>query len=87
MLFPDANNKPVDDLTKLATNDVEDILAKMGDISKGILFHVCHSLLKEWEVDSLAVLPENIMQELLIWVTTQIIYILCPPHLISLNHS
>ena len=71
LLFPDANNKPPDDLTKSATIDVEDILAKTGDISKGILFQVCQSLLKEWGADSLGVLLEDTMQELLTGVTTQ----------------
>ena len=71
LLFPDAGNKPGDDLTKLATTDVEDILAMTWDISKGILFHVCQSLLKEWGADLLGVLLEDMMQELLIGVTTQ----------------
>ena len=71
LLFPDADNKPADDLTKLATVDVEDILVKTGDISKGILFHVCQSLLKEWGADLLGVLLGDMMQELLMGVTTQ----------------
>ena len=71
LLFLDADNKPADDLTKLANIDVKDILSKTGGISKGILFHVCQLLLKEWEADSLGVLVEDMMQELLMGVTTQ----------------
>ena len=38
ILFPGTDKKPADDLAKLAALDMEDILAKTGDISKGILF-------------------------------------------------
>ena len=71
LLFPDAANKLADNPTKLATLKVEEILAKTGDISKDILFHIHQSLLKEWGADSLGVLPEDVMQELLMGVTTQ----------------
>ena len=53
LLFTDADMKPAGDLTNLATLDVEDILAKSQDISIGVLFKVCQSLLKEWGADSL----------------------------------
>ena len=69
LLYPNANRKPDDDLTKLVALDIEDIIAKTGDISKDILFNV--HLLKEWGADSLGVLLEDMMQELLTGVTTQ----------------
>ena len=56
---------------KLAAVDVEDLLSKMKDICKGILFNVQQSLLQEWGPDSLDVYPEDTMQELLTGVNFQ----------------
>ena len=63
---------PVEDLTSLAALDIEDILSKTDSISKGVLFNVHQSVLKEWGPDSLGVLPKDRMQEILTGVTTQI---------------
>ena len=60
-----ANKKPADNLTKLAALDMDNLSAKTKDISKGVLFNVQQSLLKEWGPDSLGVLLEDITQELL----------------------
>ena len=62
---PDADNKPADNLTKLAALDMDTLFFKPKGISKGVLFSVRQSLLKEWGPDSLGVLPEDIIQELL----------------------
>ena len=68
-LHSDANKKPADNLTKLVELDIDNLFAKTHGISKGVLFNVQQFLLKEWEPDSLGVLPEDIMQELLTGVT------------------
>ena len=65
----DADKKPADNLTKLAALDIDNLFAKTQGISKGVLFNVQQSLLKDWGPDSLGVLPEDIMQELLTGVT------------------
>ena len=44
LLFTDANKNHADDLTRLATLDVEDVLAKIQDISKGVLFNIATEL-------------------------------------------
>ena len=59
------DKQPSDNLTKLAALDIDNLLTKTPDISKGVLFNVCQAILKEWGPDSLGVLPENTMQELL----------------------
>ena len=71
MLFTDANKEPADNLTKLAVTDVDDLLCWTRGLSKGIIYDVHQSLLKEWGPDSLGVLPEDTMQELLTGVTLQ----------------
>ena len=63
------NQKPTDNLTKLAALDMDILFSKTKCISKGVLFNVQQSLLREWGSDSLGVLPEDIMQELLTGVT------------------
>ena len=68
-MFSDADKKPADSLTKLAVMDVDDLLSKTRGISKGVVFNVCQSLVNEWGPDSLGVLPEDTMQELLTGVT------------------
>ena len=45
------------------------------------------SLLKEWAADSLGVLQEDMMQELLTGITTQNYLYFTLPHPIILNHS
>ena len=76
-LLAEANKKPVDSLTKLAALDIDNHLARTQGISKGVLFHVQQALLKEWGHDSLGVLVEDTMQELLTGVTF---------HLFSVSH-
>ena len=61
--------KPADNLTKLVVLDMDNLFSKTKGISKGIPFNVQQSLLKEWGPDSLGVLLEDIMQELLTEVT------------------
>ena len=56
-VFSDANEKPADNLTKLAAIHVDDLLSKTKGVIKGVLFKVQQSLLKEWGPDSLGVLP------------------------------
>ena len=65
----DADNKPTDNLTKLAAIHVDGLSSQTRGISKGVIFNVWQSLLKEWGPDSLGVLPEDTMQELLTGVT------------------
>ena len=62
----------MEDLTSVAALGIKDTLSKTNSISRRVLFNVCQSMLKEWGPDSLGVLPEDRMQELLTWVTTQI---------------
>ena len=39
-LFTDADKQPADSLTKVAALDIDNLLVKMPDISKGVLFNV-----------------------------------------------
>ena len=41
----------------------------MSAISKGMIYNIRQTLLKEWGPDSLGVLPEDTMQELLTGVS------------------
>ena len=59
MLFSDANKESANNLTKQAVTDVDDLLSKTRGISKGIIYNVHQSLLKERGPDSLGVLPED----------------------------
>ena len=68
-LLADADKQPADSLTKLAALDVDNLLIKTQGISKGVLFNVQQALSKEWGLDSLGVLLEDTMQELLTRVT------------------
>ena len=68
-LLADANKKLADNIAKLTTLDIDNLFAKTQGISKGVLFNVWQALLKEWGPDSLGVLLEDIMQELLTGVT------------------
>ena len=65
----DADKQPADSLTKVAALDIDNLLIKMPGISKGILFNIWQVLLKEWGPDSLGVLQEDTMQELLTGIT------------------
>ena len=67
--FSDADKKPANDFMKLT---------ETKEISKGILFNVQQSLLQEWGPDSLGVLPDDMMQELLIGKFSKLLL----PHLI-----
>ena len=49
----------------MAAINVESLLAKMSEISKGIVYNIRQSLLKEWGPESLGVLPEDTIQQLL----------------------
>ena len=52
LLFTDADKKPVEDLTSLAAQNIENVLSKTQPISRGILLNVRQSWLKEWGSDS-----------------------------------
>ena len=71
MLFSDSDKETADNLTKLAVTNVDDLLSRTGDISKGVIYNVHQSLLKDWGSDPLGVLPEDIMKELFTGVTFQ----------------
>ena len=64
----DADKLPVDSLAKVAAYDLEKLFSKASTISEGVVFNIQHSLLKEWGPESLGVLPEDIMQWLLMEV-------------------
>ena len=64
-LFLDADRQPADSLSKVAAIDIESLLTKTLDISKGTIYNIWQTLLKEWGSESLGVLPENTIQELL----------------------
>ena len=66
--FLDVAKLPSDSLAKVAAYNVDKVFAKTSTISEGTVLNSCHSLLKEWGPESLAVLPEDIMQQLLMEV-------------------
>ena len=86
-LFIDADKQPADSLTKVAPLDIDNLLIKMPGISKGILFNVWQAVLKEWGLDSLGVLPEDTMQELLTGVALIFLNSLLPMFTIFPTHS
>ena len=61
LMLSDADKKPADNLPKLAALDMDNLFSKTKCISKGFLFNVQQSLLKDWGPDSLGVLLEDIM--------------------------
>ena len=61
---------PADSLAKVAAYDVDKLFSKTSTISEGAILHICHSLLKEWVSESLGILPEDVMQRLLMEVRT-----------------
>ena len=40
--------QPADNLSKVAALDIESLLMKTSDISKGVIYNIWQSLLKEW---------------------------------------
>ena len=64
-LLIDADRQPANNLSKVAVIDINSLLTKMSDISKGIIYNIQQTLLKEWGPEFLCVLLEDIMQELL----------------------
>ena len=64
-IYTDVDKQPTDNLTKVAALDIDSLLTKMPDISNSVLFNIHQALLKEWGPNSLGVLPEDTMQELL----------------------
>ena len=63
--FIDADKQPADRLAKVPAFDVDKLLSKVSTISEGVIFNVQHSLLKELGLESLGVLPEDTMWQLL----------------------
>ena len=64
-VFLDVDKLPVDSLAKVAAYDVDKLFLKPPTISEGIVLNICHSLLKEWGPESLGILPEDVIQQLL----------------------
>ena len=64
-LFIDADRQPADNISKVATIDIDSLLTKTPDISKGMIYNIQQTILKKWSPESLGVLPEDPMQELL----------------------
>ena len=58
----------MDSLAKVAAYDMDKLLSKTSTMSEGVVHNIQHSLLKEWGPKSLGVLPEDIMQQLLMEV-------------------
>ena len=54
-----------DNLAKVAVIDIDSLLSKTSEISKGVMYNICQSLPKEWGPESLGVLPEDTIQQLL----------------------
>ena len=79
-LHTDADKQPADSFTKVAALDIDNLLIKTPDISKGILFNIEQALLKEWGPGSLGILLEEIMQELVTGVTFNFFQFFSIPH-------
>ena len=65
LVILDVDKLPADSLAKVAAYDVDKLFSKASTISEGAVLNIHHSLLKEWGPESLRVLPEDIMQQLL----------------------
>ena len=65
LLFTDADDQPADNLSKVAVINIDSLLLKTSEISKGVAYNICQSLLKEWGPESLGALPEDTIQQLL----------------------
>ena len=63
--FLDVGKLPSHSLAKVVAYDVDKLFAKTSTISEGAVLNICHSLFKEWGPESLGVLPEDVMQQLL----------------------
>ena len=63
--FIDVDKQPADNLSKVAAFDIDKLLFKTSQISHDVIFNIWHALLKEWGLESLGVLPEDTMQQLL----------------------
>ena len=63
--FTDADEQPADNLSKVAAMDIDSLLFKTSEISKGVMYNIHQSLLKEWGPESLGVLPEDTIQQFL----------------------
>ena len=68
LVFLDVDKLPVDSLAKVAAYDVDKLFSKTSTISEGAVLYIHHSLLKEWGSESLGILPEDVMQQLLMEV-------------------
>ena len=64
-LCPDADKQPADSLSRVAAFNVEELLLKSSETSRGAIYNICESLVKEWGPESLGSLPEDHIQELL----------------------
>ena len=64
-LFIGADEQPADNFMKVAALGINTLFSKTSAISKGILYNVQQTLLKEWGSESLCILPEDTIQELL----------------------
>ena len=58
----DVNKLPADSFAKVVAYDVDKLFSKASTISEGAVLNICHSLLKEWDPESLGILPEDVMQ-------------------------
>ena len=45
--------------------DIDSLLSKTSEIGKGVIYNIHQSLLKEWGLESLGVLPKDTIQQLL----------------------
>ena len=60
--FLDVDKLPADSLAKVAAYDVDKLFSKTSTISEGAVLNTRHSLLKEWDPESLGIPPEDVMQ-------------------------
>ena len=67
-LCPDVDKQPADSLPRVAAFNVEKLLLKSSETSRGAIYDIHKSLVKEWGPESLGSLPEDCIQELLIEV-------------------
>ena len=64
-LFTDADDQLADNLLKVAAINIDSLPSKTSEISKAVIYNIHQSLLKEWGPESLGVLPEDMIQQLL----------------------
>ena len=67
-VFLDVDKLPTDSLAKVAAYDIDKLYSKASTISEGAVLNIHHSLLKEWGPESLGILSEDVMQQLLMEV-------------------